>query len=47
MQPFLFNKQLCYFTDISYAEPVEFMPGFEVSEKVVKEFHTEAALTGF
>lgn len=45
--PGLFNKQLCYFNDISYKEQVEFMPGFEVSEQEVKEFLTEAALTGF
>ena len=45
--PILFNKQLCYFTDISFDEQVEFMPGFEVSEKEVKEFLIDAALTGF
>jgi hypothetical protein len=45
--PILFNKQLCYFNDISFAEPVEFMPGFEVSEEEVKAFLTDAALTGF
>lgn len=43
----LFNKQLCYFKDIRYDEPVEFMPGFEVSEEEVKAFLTDAALTGF
>ena len=45
--PILFNKQLCYFSDINFDEPVEFMPGFEVSEEEVKSFLTEAALTGF
>jgi hypothetical protein len=45
--PVLFSKQLCYFDDISFAEPVEFMPGFEVSEKEVKDFLIDAALTGF
>ena len=45
--PLLFNKQLCYFNDINYNEPVEFMPGFEVSEEEVKSFLTDAALTGF
>ena len=45
--PVLFSKQLCYFDDISFDEPVEFMPGFEVSEKEVKEFLIDAALTGF
>ena len=45
--PILFNKQLCYFDDISFEEQIEFMPGFEVSEKEVKDFLTDAALTGF
>ena len=45
--PILFSKQLCYFDDISFDEQVEFMPGFEVSEKEVKDFLIEAALTGF
>ena len=45
--PILFNKQLCYFKDISFEEQVEFMPGFEVSEEEVKAFLTDAALTGF
>jgi hypothetical protein len=45
--PALFHKQLCYFSDISFEEQIEFMPGFEVSEEEVKTFLTEAALTGF
>lgn len=45
--PVLFSKQLCYFDDISFDEPVEFMPGFEVPEKEVKAFLIDAALTGF
>ncbi len=45
--PSLFCKQLCYFDDISFEEQIEFMPGFEVSEKEVKEFLVDAALTGF
>jgi hypothetical protein len=45
--PVLFNKQLCYFDDISFDEPVDFMPGFEVSEQEVKAFLIDAALTGF
>ena len=45
--PLLFNKQLCYFDDISFEEQVEFMPRFEVDEKEVKDFLTDAALTGF
>ncbi len=45
--PALFNKQLCYFDDISFEEQVEFMPGFEISETAVKDFLIDAALTGF
>ena len=43
----LFRSQLNYFKGISFDEPVEFMPGFEVSEEEVKAFLTDAALTGF
>jgi hypothetical protein len=45
--PALFCKQLCYFDDISFEEQIEFMPGFDVTENEVKEFLTDAALTGF
>lgn len=43
----LFRAQLNYFEGISFAEAVEFMPGFEVDEETVKAFLTDAALTGF
>jgi Nucleotidyl transferase AbiEii toxin, Type IV TA system len=43
----LFRGQLNYFEGISFDEPVEFMPGFEVSEQEVKDFLIDAALTGF
>jgi hypothetical protein len=43
----LFRGQLNYFEGISFDEPVQFMPGFEVSEKEVKDFLIDAALTGF
>ena len=43
----LFRGQLNYFEGISFEEQVEFMPGFEVDEKEVKDFLTDAALTGF
>lgn len=43
----LFRGQLNYFKGISFDEQVEFMPGFEVSEEEVKDFLTDAALTGF
>ena len=33
----LFRTQLAYFDDINYAEQVEFMPGFEVPDDLVKQ----------
>lgn len=45
--PLLFRKQLCFFSDIDYSERVDFMPGFETDEQTIKEFLTDAALTGF
>lgn len=39
----LFRQQLCYFKDINYSEEVEFMQGFEVHEKTVKDFLTDIA----
>ncbi len=43
----LFRGQLNYFVGVNYDEKVEFMPGFEVDEQRVKDFLTDAALTGF
>ena len=43
----LFRGQLNYFQGISFDEQIEFMPDFEVNEKEVKDFLTDAALTGF
>lgn len=43
----LFRGQLNYFQGISFEEQIEFMPGFEVGQDEVKEFLTDAALTGF
>jgi hypothetical protein len=45
--PILFRKQLCYFQDINYSEQVDFLPGFETGENIIKQFLTDAALTGF
>ena len=46
----LFKTQLAYFDDINYSEKVEFMPGFEVSDKIIKkaliDFSLEWFLTG-
>lgn len=33
----IFRAQLSYFEDIDYSEQVDFMPGFEVSDKEVKK----------
>ncbi len=43
----LFRGQLNYFVGVNYDEKVEFIPGFEVDEQKVKDFLTDAALTGF
>jgi hypothetical protein len=40
----LFRSQLAFHKDIDYSEPVEFLPGFEVSEQEVKDFLVEVAL---
>ena len=40
----LFRIQLAYFEDINYAEQVEFMPGFEVPDEIVKKKLTEFSL---
>jgi hypothetical protein len=33
----LFRTQLSYFDDINYSEKIEFMPGFELSDKIIKK----------
>jgi hypothetical protein len=43
----LFRGQLNYFKGINYDEKVEYMPGFKVSDKTIKDFLTNAALEGF
>jgi len=40
----LFRAQLCYFKDIDYSEEIDFLEGFKVSEKRVKEFLITKAL---
>jgi hypothetical protein len=42
--PSLFLKQICYFTDVNYTEPVEFMPGFETDEETIKNFLIDVAV---
>lgn len=41
----LFRIQLSYFDDINYEEKIEFLPGFEVSEKEVKKKLVEFSLS--
>jgi hypothetical protein len=43
----LFHSQLSYHKDIDYSEVVEYLPGFEVDEKEVKEFLIDQALQEF
>ena len=40
----LFRSQLAYFNDMEYREAVEFMPGFEVPDAVVKQALIEFSL---
>ncbi len=40
----LFRIQLTYFEDINYTEKIEFMPGFEVPDEVVRKKLTEFSL---
>lgn len=40
----LFKAQLAFHKDINYAEPVEYMPGFEEKEETIKAFLIEKAL---
>jgi len=39
-----FRMQLAFHMDIDYSEPVEFMPGFEVTEKDIKDFLIDKSL---
>ncbi len=43
----LFRGQLSYFIGISFDEQVEYMPGFDVPENVIKEFLVNASLAEF
>lgn len=40
----LFRNQLAYFNDINYSEAVEFMPGFEVEDEIVRKKLLEFSL---
>lgn len=41
----LFRIQLAYHSDLSYSEPLEYMPGFTVDDKVIKQKLTAISLT--
>jgi hypothetical protein len=34
----LFREQMSFHEDIDYSEPVEYLPGFEVTESEIKEY---------
>lgn len=34
----LFKQQLAYFADVNYSEQVDFLPGFQVADEIIKEF---------
>jgi hypothetical protein len=40
----LFRSQLAYFDGMNYEEKVEFLPGFEVSDKIIKDKLTESSI---
>jgi hypothetical protein len=40
----IFRNQLAYFDNISYKEPVEFLPGFETKDSVIKKALIEFSL---
>lgn len=41
----IFREQLGYFNDVNYSEEIDFLPGFEVSEKKVKKALVEFSLS--
>ena len=41
----IIRSQLMYFDDINYSEEVEYLPGFEVSDEVVKKGLIEFSLS--
>lgn len=41
----IFREALAYFDDINYSEPVEWMPGFEVSDKKIKKALIEFSIS--
>ena len=43
----LYREELAYFDDIDHTEEVNYMPGFEVSDEVVKQKLNEISLQKF
>ncbi len=41
----LFRTQLGYFGDVNYTEKVEYLPGFEVSDEIIKQSLTDFSLS--
>lgn len=41
----LFREQLAYHQDLDYSELIEYMPGFAVDNKTIKQKLTEISLT--
>lgn len=40
----LFREQLAYHQDLDYSKPIEYLPGFKVSDKIIKQKLTEISL---
>jgi len=40
----IIKEQLAYFADIDYSQKVEFLPGFEVDDNIIKKFLLEVSL---
>lgn len=41
----LFRNQLSYFEGIDYTEPIEFLPGFEIKDDIIKKALTDFSLS--
>lgn len=40
----LFREQLTYYQDLDYSKPIEYMPGFKVDDKIIKQQLTKISL---
>ena len=41
----LFREQMAYFEGMNYSEKVEFLPGFEISDKKIKKALAEFSIS--